>query len=68
MNQSQIENRLLKGLSYSKIDIVALADSNYITVYPNLSDINKIFYKKYDKFPYSIAKSMLHDLGYNLEI
>lgn len=68
MNPTQIENRLLKGLSYSKIDIVELADSNYQTIDSNLSDINKIYYKKYNKFPYSIAKSMLNDLGSDCKI
>jgi hypothetical protein len=57
------ENRIVKGVFYSKSDIIELANSNHKTIYSNLSDVNKSFYKKYAKFPYSIAKSMLEDLG-----
>jgi hypothetical protein len=57
------ENRIVKGIFYSKFDIIELANSNHKTIYSNLSDVNKSFYKKYAKFPYSIAKSMLQDLG-----
>jgi hypothetical protein len=57
------ENRIIKGVFYSKLDIIELANSNHKTIYSNLSDVNKSFYKKYAKFPYSIAKSMLKDLG-----
>lgn len=63
-----IVNRILKGAIYSKTDIIDLSSSNSKTIIDNLTELNKSNYKKYDKFPYSIAKSILNDLGHDLEI